>query len=189
VCTPKDHCSATKFKTTERPPSVPSIVCQLQQRAGAISTTYNTTMAKKKKTKSWSGSEGRNLLQKDVKEGRIPKDMTFETAFPTRPEFCVGEMPAEAWRLFEGRLKAAREHVDNKDACSDEEYWLFLEDRSLHPAPPFDSKGLPCWQGSAAELFLLEDVKDSKHLSMSKKEFYRSRPAYHTNYPQQYITK
>jgi len=145
--------------------------------------------AKKKKVEAWSGSEGRNLLRRDVKEGRIPNDMTFETAFATRKEFCIGETPEEALRLFEGRLKAAREHVFSKESRAEEEYRLFLEDRRLHPAPPFDSKGLPRWQGSEAQLFLLEDVKDSKHLSMSKEEFYHSRPAYHTNYPQQYITK
>lgn len=147
-------------------------------------------MAKKKKN-TWSSGQGRNLLRKDIKEGRIPNDMHWKEVYKHhfRPEFAVGPTPEDAERLFEGRLRTARKHVQSKDTRAEEEYRMFQQDRLLHPAPPFDANGNPRWQGSAAQLSLLDDVKKKKHLSMSKEDLYSSRPEYHSNYPKQYIFK
>ena len=101
----------------------------------------------------------------------------------------MGPTPEEAERLFEGRLEAARKHVRSKETRAAEEFRLFQKDRELHPAPAFDANGHLRWQGSAAQSSLLEDIKNKKHLSMSKEELFLSRPEYHENYPKQYMYK
>jgi len=144
-------------------------------------------MAKKKK--GWRSSKGRRLLYKDVKKKTIPDSMDYKEAFKLRPEFAVGKDLADAERLFEGRLKAARNTVGERDARAAEEYRMMQEDLLLHPRPVLDRNGFPRWQGSAAQLLLVRDVKEKKHESMSRKEFFMSRPEYYNNYNQRYINR
>lgn len=88
------------------------------------------TMAPKKKNTTWNYSKGQALLRTDVRSGKIPSTMDWQTAYNLhfRPEFEVGETPEEAKRLFEGRLarccsKARHEKEDpfgkraSFDAC------------------------------------------------------------------------
>ena len=83
-------------------------------------------------------------------------------------------------------MSAARKHVKTKEARTTQEYQMMLHDRQIHPGPLVDANGHPRWQGSQAQLSLLDDIKKKKHLSMTKEQLYLSRPEYHNNYPNIY---
>lgn len=135
---------------------------------------------KKKKNTDWDGCKGRALLRQDIREKRIPSDMPWEDVYRHhfRPEFAVGETPEEAHRLFQTRLKTAREYVSKKETRAAEEEAAMLHDRAVCPPPTTTHRGEPRWQGSAAEAALKEDFANGKHLSMTSDELYESRSEY-----------
>lgn len=132
-------------------------------------------MARKK---SWLTSEGRKLLLQDLRHGAITPDMDYETVFEMRTEYEVGESREEAKRLFENRLKSAREILRQKDVRAAQELALLKEDRKVKPAPKFNHRGEPRWEGSDAQKQLKKDVSEGKHLKMKPKEFKDSNHVY-----------
>lgn len=119
----------------------------------------------------------------DVKSGLIPDDMDWQTAFEIRPEFEVyGVNPAEARRLFEGRLAAARKRHDKKADRAEQEEQLLDADLVTHPTQPTNSNGRPRWDNSTAQALLKKDVDNGKHLGVKPMDFYKSRPEYYNNF-------
>jgi len=138
---------------------------------------------------TWNKSKGRRILYSELKKGNIPATMHWKEVFKLHEEFNVGPNDKEAERLFYGRLRGAQKTINKRDARAEEEFRMMGEDRLLHPAPALDVNGYPRWQGSEAQAHLLRDVKEKVHLSMTKEEFYMSRPAYHSVYPRAYIAR
>jgi len=144
---------------------------------------------KKKEETDWGKkTPGRKLLLEDIREGRIPDTMDWETVYVMRPEFAVGETPEEAKRLFEGRLKGARKIIHGKNTRAATELTLFQQDRAKRPPPATDHNGLPRWEGSEAQKFLLQDLLN-KQFEGDAKGLWQSRPEYHTVYPLAYFRK
>lgn len=145
-------------------------------------------MAPKKKPKPhvWRNSNAQRLLHEDIKTGRIPADMHWATAFNLRPEFAaVGKASAEetkeqcALRLFESRLRTARKFVTAKSTRASEELALLQQEQQMFPFPTTNRlTGEPRWEGSEAQTLLKEDVKNRVHETMTREEFYLSRPEY-----------
>lgn len=137
-----------------------------------------------KKLRVWRSSDGRKLLAKDLRDGTIPPDMPFDTAFFTRPEFCVydpslGHTEADALRLFESRIDAARERLAAKRTRAQEENEAMLQDRQIYPRPQYSSaSGEPQWEGSEAQAWLKQDIAQGLQKTMSRMQFYNSRDAY-----------
>jgi len=150
-------------------------------------------MAPKRKldpdVETWSKSEGRRILYRELKKGNIPAELHWKEVFKLHKEFNVGPNDEEAERLFYGRLRGAQKTINKRDARAADEFRMMQEDRLLHPAPALDVNGYPRWQGSEAQAHLLRDVKKKKHLSRTKEEFYMSRTAYHSVYPRAYIAR
>lgn len=135
---------------------------------------------------NWAASKGRKLLREDIRSGHIPADMSWKTAYLRRPEFAVGQTPAEAKRLFEGRLRAARKFVSDRTARAAEEEALLHEDEIEFPTPATDAHGHPRWEGSAAQKLLKQDHAAGLTKALSNDEFYHSRAEYQV-YPASYI--
>jgi len=135
-----------------------------------------------------ANTPGRKLLLADIREGRIPDSMDWETVYLLRPEFAVGETPEEAKRLFEGRLNGARKIIHGKNTRAATELALLRQDRVIRPPPPFDHNGLPRWDGSKAQEFLQQDLLN-KQFEGDPKGLWQSRPEYHTVYPLRYFQK
>ena len=47
-----------------------------------------------------------------------------------------------------------------------------------HPAPQFNHKGRPQWNGGVAQVYLKFDMALGRHLTKDKQKFYESRPEY-----------
>jgi hypothetical protein len=137
---------------------------------------------KKKNPVNWLGSQGRAFLLKDIADGTITDGMKWRTVFGTRPEFEVGDTREEALRLFKGRLAAARKKIAEKKTRADREYSFLQQDLLVQPAPTRTHRGEPRWNDSAAQEFLKDDVKKGKIFTMTRTEFYNSRPEYYQNY-------
>ena len=149
-------------------------------------------MPPRKKKNSWRSCKGRDLLFRDLRSGAIPDDMHWTDAYQLRPEFAVGETPADALRLFEGRLKRARASEKQAKSQSTVQHAAFLSDRykliqlaagGLQLAPggaiaPATTSGEPRWEGSEAERFLKQDIADKKHVGVLPNDLYKSRPEY-----------
>jgi len=131
-------------------------------------------------TSNWRKSEGRKLLLKDVRAGRIHASMDWVEAFQYRPEFNVGVSYAEALRLFKDRLARIRKKVGTQKSRADEELRLLQQDRITHPAPAFNHRGEPRWEGSDVQKLLKQDVKNKVHETKMHTQFYLSRPEYQT---------
>jgi hypothetical protein len=133
---------------------------------------------KKKKENNWRTCAGRMLLCSDIRNGDIPANMDWRTAFHRRAEFAVGETPDEALRLFESRLKSARKILSSRDARASVEHAMLREDRQCIPIPTTNHRGEPRWEGSQAQKLLKKDIADGKHKAMTRMDFYQSRSEY-----------
>jgi len=104
--------------------------------------------------------------------------MDWEEAFEYRPEFAVGETPEEAKRLFKGRLYACRKLVKENKGRAATELELLRQDRAALPPSSHNHRGEPRWEGSLAQFFLKQDVKNKHHETMSRNDFYDSCTEY-----------
>jgi len=129
---------------------------------------------------SWHKSEGKKLLVRDLRAGTIHDAMDWVEVFQYRPEFNVGVSYAEALRLFKGRLRSARAGVSKQRTRAETELALLQQDRVIHPAPAFNHRGEPRWEGSIVQQLLKQDVKDKVQEMLMHNEFYLSRPEYQT---------
>jgi len=120
------------------------------------------------------------MLLTDIRDGTILPTEHWKQVFYRRPEF--GEFPlnnpAESLRLFEGRLKAARDKVAKKNARAVEEEALFRADRLIKPVSATDFFGRPRWNGSAVQKLLKADITEKKHVGLTTKQFHQTRPEY-----------
>jgi len=146
-------------------------------------------VASQDEVETWANSKGRRILYRELKKGKIPPEMPWKEVFKLHKEFRVGPNDEEAERLFYSRLRGAQKTINKRNNRAAEEFRMMQEDRLLHPAPALDVNGYPRWQGSEAQAHLLVDVKEKKHLSMTKEEFHMSRTAYHSVYPLAYISR
>ena len=86
--------------------------------------------------------------------------------------------PADAKRLFQNRLKNAREKNEMNNSRASSELALLLADRIAVPPPATDHQGLPRWEGSAAQKCLKQDVAANQRIGINKIHFFLSRDGY-----------
>jgi hypothetical protein len=121
---------------------------------------------------------GQQLLLQDIRNGDIPSNMDWKVAFARRPEFAVGDTPSEAKRLFQNRLKNARKKIEQNNNRASSELSLLQADRVAVPPPATDHQGFPRWEGSAAQIYLKQDVAANHHVGINKIHFFLSRDEY-----------
>jgi hypothetical protein len=136
---------------------------------------YCHTMPKAKPI-TWRRSMARTLLEKDLRHGVIPldnEDMAEEVVYMQRDEFCLFPFDQICKRLRDMR-KQARD-------LSSRATWesaALATDQLNHPAPTHDCRGVPRWEGSAAERLLKQDMDDDLCGTMKAKELYPTRCEY-----------
>jgi len=138
-----------------------------------------------KKKKGWRSSEGRKLLERDIRKGDVTTDMGLQEIFNMHREEYekVGKTPEEAHRLFEGRVKRAFERGGEDSSRSARENVAFQQDRLTHPRPAVDASGAPQWPGSEAERLLKQDVAAGNHEGKTPTQFRLTRPEYQVYTP------
>ena len=135
-------------------------------------------MGKKTKDTCWRNCQGQQLLLRDIRNGDIPPTMDWKVAFARRPEFAFGDTPSEAKRLFQNRLKNAHKKVEQNNNRASTELSMLRADRITVPPPAIDHQGFPRWEGSAAQVYLKQDVAANQHIGINKTHFFLSRDDY-----------
>lgn len=135
---------------------------------------------KKKKTKDrkgnvvpWNQSRARDLLQLDIKEGRIHSTTPCVTAHKSRAEYLLyGEA------AFQGYLTTLIEAFEakNRRAIRDDE--AVKQFRQLYPKKATNHRGEPQWVGSTAELKMKQAMDNNQHKTSKPKELRASDAEY-----------
>ena len=135
----------------------------------------------------WKNSRAKALLEKDIKEGRVPLEATkngrstmkLRTIYDSRPEFAQYQ-----YSKFSNRLKSLRTTISECSARAALDQEAFDNFQQNHPVPSvFSHKGYIQWQGSEAQRLCREDIANKVHESMSRRELHGSRPEYFENFP------
>jgi len=135
---------------------------------------------RKKKAQAWVSSEGKKLLERDIRKKFVTVEMPVDAVYNMhRAEYDeCGVSPAEARRLFDGRLKAAFKRGSMMKKRSEEEALALKSDRLTHPRPLLDAHGTPQWEGSIAQKYMKQDIAHKLHLGKTSAEFCMTRPEY-----------
>jgi len=124
-------------------------------------------------------SKAHARLHDCLRTGEIPLDskkMGSEEAFKLYPEFK--DFDGEC--LFSSRLSSARRAHRKLHHHSTEEAEMLRKDRLVCPRPTHNGRGEPQWEGSDAQRFLIQDMKDGTHKRFfSPTEFWQSREEYY----------
>lgn len=135
----------------------------------------------------WKKSKAKELLLKDILEGRVPKEakdssgkstMKLEDIYLSRPEFSEYK-----YSMFSSRLSSLRKTVKETEHRAVLDQAAFDNYIKNHEPALFTRYGYAQWQGSEAQKMLQLDIKNKVHESMSKKELHESREVYFENYP------
>ena len=156
------------------------------------------TEKKKKKKKNeedweepkikWKRSKAKALLEKDILEGRVPREAKDEKGrstrklrdiYDSRPEFAEYH-----YSKFSSRLSGLRKTVTeslNRAVIDQDAFNNYTQN---HPAKAlFSHKGYIQWQGSEAQALCVQDLEANRHKTMSRNDLYGSRAEYYENFP------
>jgi len=133
----------------------------------------------KTKNQAWVSSEGKKLLDRDIRKGFVTRTMPLEQVYDRHRvhyQIC-GRDHADALRLFPGRLKSAfaRAELDQNRAAQEEA--AMIQDRITHPRPAV-ARGKEQWEGSRAQRKLKDDVTNHIHVGKTVAEFRATRHVY-----------
>lgn len=130
----------------------------------------------------WSIHPARQLLFDEMAAGRIPltaEEMGPDEVFAIyKDSFEFQGMPNDA--TFTRRLKDLREIVDrDKDRAKDDLAALKAAlTNHQKDVPAVNHRGEPQYNGSDIQKFLIQDIKDNKHVGKLPSIFQTSRPCY-----------
>ena len=130
----------------------------------------------------WATSKARELLKKDLLEGKVPlfptTGVSTEQIYAMRPEFAE-----YAYEKFPSRLSSLRGAVRKRLKRADDDRASFERYVQNHTISHFNHAGLIQYQGSDAQEFLKNDIELGLHLRQSKQALWASRPEYYLNFP------
>lgn len=136
----------------------------------------------------WQHSKAKQLLRKDILEGRVPleaRDAHNRTTMALRQIYNLHpEVQEYFYSKFSQRLGSLRTTIKEekkRKALDQEAFDNFIQN---HPSRALLSKkGYIQWQGSEAQKLLLDDIAANRHTTMSKSDLYGSRREYYENFP------
>lgn len=138
----------------------------------------------------WKNSKAKQLLRKDILEGRVPleaRDANNRSTKPLKEIYGLHpELQEYFYKNFSRRLASLRKTIKEekvRQALDQEAFDNYIQN---HPSRSLLSKqGFIQWQGSEAQQRLLEDIAANLHTAMSKADLYGSRSEYYENFPLQ----
>jgi hypothetical protein len=116
-------------------------------------------------------SDAKELLKKDIEEGRVKEVMTAREVFAMHPEFDVYKFQNSGNNLKNLRALVKR----NKESAAFDSAAL-ANDQGDHPHSAMTTAGLPRWHESDAERLLKVDVNQLQHETMTPQALHESRP-------------
>jgi len=137
-------------------------------------------MARKKDATTWRHSEAKKLLYADVISGVVPVDETQMNAqavcdcCSNHPDFLLSDFHDR--KKFPARLNRLRDKIKGKNNRQDRDAAALANDRLLFPRPSSNYRGEPDWANSNAKKLLADDIANGRHLALTKKKLWKSRP-------------
>jgi len=162
----------------------------LSRFKGYLKSLRNTITKEREKEayiEEWKYSEAKELLTKDLLDGTFPLNNDGSDAvsvYRYRPQYLKYEFDK-----FQRYLKSLRLLLSNKKAWAARDAVALAHDRKIHPIQTHNHKGVPRWEGSDAQRFLVQDIKSGKYKEFETTEaLYASREAFH-EYTMSYFRK
>ena len=133
------------------------------------------------KPPAWGTSEAKELLEKDLRSGRIPLDKSKEWTskrvydLPDRPQFRLFE-----YKRFVGNLRNLRNRIKELSQEATAAALALAHDRLIHPVAALNHQqgGAPRWEDSLAQKWLNEDIDEGKHETMQPQQLRATREEY-----------
>jgi hypothetical protein len=133
------------------------------------------------KPPTWGSSEAKDLLEKDLRSGRIPLDSSKEWTprrvynMPDRPQFRLFE-----YKRFVGNLRNLRTRIKELSQDATVAALALAHDRLIHPVAALNHQqgGAYRWDGSSAQKWLNADIDEGKHETMQPKKLWATREEY-----------
>ena len=150
---------------------------------------HRTKPAEKEEPKvKWEKSKAKQLLYKDILEGRVPRNATTADGKSTMPLKSIYELRPEfqeyLYSKFSSRLSSLRKTIKDRSYRANLDQEAFDNYKANNPVPAaFSHKGYIQWQGSEAQALCREDIEHGLHKSMSRMELFGSRSEYYKNFP------
>ena len=127
---------------------------------------------------TWGTSEAKELLEKDLRSGRIPlersKEWTIKRVYdlPDRPQFRLFE-----YKRFVGNLRNLRNRIKELSQDATVAALALAHDRLIHPVAALNHQqgGATRWEGSVAQKWLNEDIDQGKHETMKPQQLWATR--------------
>ena len=134
----------------------------------------------------WADSEAKEILEKDLKIGRIPLDEMSNGWTPSkvynledRPQFRLFE-----YKKFVGNFRNLRKRIKELKQDGAAAALSLVHDRSIQggiyraAATNYQQGGAPRWDGSLAQKSLNKDIDEGKHTMMKPKQLHATRDEY-----------
>ena len=137
----------------------------------------------------WADSEAKEYVYDLLLDGTIPLDYATKRGGvgpkKTHDTHCLGKPTFDHFPYqphFSSRLRTLREKVMERDNRADRDAEALAHDRTFFPEPTLNTKGQPHWPTSSAMSRLTRDIDKKRHLRMTKKKLYLSRPEHWQKY-------
>jgi len=136
----------------------------------------------------WKRSKAKMILMQDILDGKVPLHATDEDGKRTTDlhelYYSRVEFTEYHYSKFQSRLYSLRKTIKNDKNRQALDQEAFDNYRLNHPElAQFSHKGYIQWQGSLSQQLCQQDLKEKKHETMSRLDFYCSRPEYYNEFP------
>jgi hypothetical protein len=156
-----------------------------------VPTTPGRRKSRKKKEPKipWKDSDAKKMLYKEIMAGLVPLEAPKDDDGQfTEPALCeiYAMQPEYAYydvEKFLGRLSLLRKTIKEANTRAKDYEEAFNNYKQNHQPSAFSHKGCINWQGSDAQVLLLEDIEAGKLEQLGKKELWGKRPEYYECFP------
>jgi len=136
----------------------------------------------------WKRSKAKMILMQDILDGKVPLHATDEDGKRTTDlqelYYSRVEFTEYHYSKFQSRLYSLRKTIKNDKNRQALDQEAFDNYRLNHPElAQFSHKGYIQWQGSLSQQLCQQDLEEKKHETMSRLDFYCSRPEYYNEFP------
>ena len=140
-----------------------------------VSTMNPVNDLKKDYLKDWRFSRAKTILRQMIEEGKVTKNDSASNVYTMCEKFQNYKFES-----FKANLKNLIESYEKtmSRVRRDEEALRRDLDLGLFRRPASTKDGKPIWVGSAAEKFLVEDIKNGIHLQKKPQDLRKTREAY-----------
>jgi len=148
----------------------------LQSQPSTAAATAASSTQQGPKPTPWQHSEAKQILKKDIVEGRVTDEMDPEEVF----EMHGGLYHEYEFKNFKTNLGDLKEALKKQFGKAVSDHLALWNDITHRPrnGPTDSTRPCPRWEGSEAERLLKLDMEEGLHEQMRPSDLFFSRPEY-----------